>query len=130
MRQGKINVAFGVICNLYKIKGLKYSLSNKLFQMKRELQPFIEHYHEKEVEILEEWDALTPGGAVRTDMPVEDVTKINAALDAIRAADVDYDIEPITIKLTDKLTDLLGITGEVIEQLDGFVRFEMEDDEE
>lgn len=131
MRQGKINVAFRVLCDLYRVKGLPFSLSSMLFNQKRNLQPFVEHYNEAEAEVLEKWDAITPAGTVRTDMPMAEVAKINKELDEIRATDVEYDVTPITIVLNDELTEKLGVTGEIIEQLDGFVNFvEMEDDEE
>ena len=42
------------------------------------------------------------------------------------ATDVECNVKPITVVLTDELTEKLGITGEIIEQLDGFVVFEME----
>ena len=126
MKQGKINVAFRVLCDLYRIKGLPFGLSSMLFNMKRRLQPYVEHYNETEAEVLEKWDALTPTGMVRTDMAAADVAKINKELDEIRSTEVEYDAKPITITLTDELTEKLGITGEIIEQLDGFVVFEME----
>ena len=126
MKQGKINVAFRVLCDLYRIKGLPFGLSSMLFNQKRNLQPFVEHYNEAEAEVLEKWDAITPAGTVRTDMPMADVAKINKELDEIRATDVECNVKPITVVLTDELTEKLGITGEIIEQLDGFVVFEME----
>ena len=121
MKQGKINVAFREICNLYKIKGLPYTLSRNLFFLKRDIQPYVEHYNEAEEEVLEKWDAITSAGTVRTDMPMADVAKINKELDEIRATDVEYDVTPITIVLNDELTEKLGVTGELMEQLDGFV---------
>lgn len=123
MRQGKINVAFGKLCDLYRIKGLPYTLSRDLFMTKRKLQPYVEHYNEAEAELLESRDALTPTGMVRTDMPMAEVAKINKELNDMRQTEVEWKEEPLTIRLTDELTEKLGITGEIIEQLDGFVNF-------
>lgn len=123
MKQGKINVAFRVLCDLYRIKGLPFGLSSMLFNMKRRLQPFVEHYNDAEAEVLEKWNAMTPAGTVRTDMPMAEVAQINKELDDIRTTNVEYDVNPITVVLNADLTEKLGITGEIIEQLDGFVNF-------
>ena len=47
MRQGKINVAFRVLCDLYRVKGLPFDLSSMLFNQKRNLQPFVQGLFER-----------------------------------------------------------------------------------
>ena len=54
------------------------------------------------------------------------MSQVNKALGEIQNADVEYDVEPITILLTDDLCEKMEITGEVMDELDGFVTFEME----
>jgi len=46
----------------------------------------------------------------------------------IQKTEVAYDLPPAKIKVTRKLVDLLGITGEVMDVLDGFVVFELEEE--
>ena len=124
MTQGKINVAFTIVCNLYRIKGLQYMLSRDLFLLKKKLEPFVEHYTEQEHNLLVDRDALNPDGTIRQDMPQDEVIDINMELFDMRATEVEWNEEPLTIQLTDELADKLGVTGELMEQLDGIVTFE------
>ena len=50
---------------------------------------------------------------------------INKQLNEMRNTDVKYG-EPMKIMLTDALVEKLGITGELIEQMDGIICFETE----
>ena len=124
MTQGKINVAFSKICELYRIKGLPFSLSSRLFNMKKRLEPFVEHYTEQEHNLLADRNALNPDGTIRQDVPQDEVIAINMELFNMRATEVEWKGEPLTIQLTDELADKLGVTGELMEQLDGIVTFE------
>ena len=124
MTQGKINVAFSIVCNLYRIKGLQYTLSRDLFLLKKKLEPFVEHYTEQEHNLLVDRDALNPDGTIRQDMPQDDVIDINMELFDMRATRVEWEEEPLKIRLTDELADKLGVTGELMEQLDGIITFE------
>ena len=125
MKQGRINVAFGKVCELYRVKGLPFSLSANLFTLKKRLEPYVEHYSEQEYNLLTERNALNPDGTTRTDMPPEEVVAINKQLNEMRNTDVKYG-EPMKIMLTDALVEKLGITGELIEQMDGVICFETE----
>lgn len=128
MKQGNITTAFKAVCNLYKVKGLPFSLSSRLFTLKRKLQPFVECQQEQEMELLERWNALNPDGTL--NVTSENVHQVNAGLNEIQTADVDWTEPPIKITLTDDLAEKLGITGEILEKLEGFVDFEeMEGDE-
>lgn len=124
MTQGKINVAFSKICELYRIKGLPFSLSSRLFNMKKRLEPFVEHYTEQEHNLLADRNALNADGTIRQDVPQDEVIAINMELFDMRATEVEWKGEPLTIQLTDELADKLGVTGELMEQLDGIVTFE------
>lgn len=127
MKQGKITQAYKAVCNLYKVKGLPFSLSSRLFQLKRKLQPFVECQQEQEMELLERWDAVNPDGTLKVS--TENVNQVNAGLHEIQTAEVEWDEPPVKITLTDDLAEKMGITGEVIEQVDGFIEFEEEGDE-
>ena len=124
MTQGKINVAFSKLCELYRIKGLPFSLSSRLFNMKKRLEPFVEHYTEQEHNLLADRNALNADGTIRQDMPQDEVIAINMELFDMRATEVEWNGEPLTIQLTDELADKLGVTGELMEQLDGIVTVE------
>lgn len=124
MTQGKINVAFNIVCNLYRIKGLQYTLSRDLFMLKKRLEPFVEHYTEQEHNLLADRNALNADGTIRQDMPQDEVIAINMELFDMRATEVEWKEEPLMIRLTNELADKLGVTGELMEQLDGIVTFE------
>ena len=124
MKQGKINVAFGKVCDMYRIKDLPFTLSRQLFMLKKMLEPFVEHYYEQEYDFLTERDALNPDGTTRTDMPPEEVADINKRLRDMRQSEIDWKEEPVKILLDADLTKKLGVTGELMDQLDGIICFE------
>lgn len=127
MMQGKITQAYKTVCNLYKAKGLPFSLSSRLFQLKRRLQPYVEHQKEQEIALLESWDAINPDGTLR--ITTENVNQVNAGMNEIASAEVEWNEQPVVICLTDELTEKLGITGEIIEDMEGFIVFKEEGDE-
>ena len=128
MTQGKITVAFKTVSELYKAKGVPYMVSKRLYNLKRKLQPHFEFQQEKELDLLEEWDAINPDGTLR--ITSENVNQINAKLAEIQNMEVDWQEPPVSILLNDDLAEKLGITGEILEKLEGFVDFEeMEGDE-
>lgn len=126
MKQGKINVAFSKVCEMYRIKGLPFTLSRDLFVLKGKLQPYVEHYSEQEYNLLSDRNALNPDGSTRNDMPQNEVIAINKELNDMRQSEVEWKNKPLTIRLNAELTDKLGVTGELMEQLDGIILFEME----
>ncbi len=127
MKQGKITQAYKTVCGLYKAKGLPFSLSSRLFTLKRKLQPFVEHQREQEIELLESWKALNPDNTL--NITTENVNQVNAGMSEIANADVEWNEQPVIILLTDELTEKLGITGEIIENVDGFIEFKEVGDE-
>ena len=124
MTQAKINTAFVKVCELYRIKGLPFIVSRGLFMLKGKLEPFVAHYSEQEHNLLADRNALNPDGTIRQDVPQDEVIAINMELFDMRATEVEWKGEPLTIQLTDELADKLGVTGELMEQLDGIVTFE------
>lgn len=128
MTQGKITVAFKTVSELYKVKGVPYIVSKRLYDLKRKLQPHFEFQKEKELDLLEEWDAINPDGTLR--ITSENVNQINAKLAEIQNMEVDWQEPPVSILLNDDLAEKLGITGEILENLEGFVNFEEMEGEE
>jgi hypothetical protein len=120
MKQRRITVAYKALLRLYKIEGIPFPVSCKLFLMKKQLQPFLDLEAEREDAILKRENAVDAEGRINmTD-------KIRAEFAQILDAEVDYDAKPVEISLNDELAAKLGITGEVIDQLDGFIEFNYE----
>ena len=49
---------------------------------------------------------------------------------AMQNTEVECDVKPVTIELNDELCEKMGITGETIDMLDGFIEFKMGSDAE
>ena len=112
MKQARITIAYNTLIQLYRTSGIPFPVSCQLFMKKKELQPFYDLQAEKQNAILEahgDTGEMTPG--------------IRKEFAEIIAADVDYDGKPIDICVNDDLAAKLGITGEIIDKLDGFVNF-------
>lgn len=127
MKQGKITLAYKTVFDLYRVKGLPFGLSSRLFTLKRKLQPYVEHQQEQEMELLESWKALNPDGTM--NITTENVNQVNAGMSEIQTAEVEWNEPPVKITLNADLTEKLDITGEIIEQVEGFIEF-MEEGEE
>ena len=126
MKQAKFRTALKCIEGLYETKGLPFAISKTLFMLKREIQPHVMHEDEQRVEVLKEWNALNPDYTL--NITTENVNQINAAYADIAKTEVDWG-EPVVITLTEELTEKMGITGKTMEDMEGFIRFEMEGDE-
>lgn len=127
MKQGKITQAYKTVFDLYRVKGLPFSLSSRLFTLKRKLQPFVEHQQEQEYALLEEWNAINPDDTLC--ITTENVNQVNAGMKKISESEVEWNEPPITITLDADLTEKLGITGAIIEQVEGFIDFKEVGDE-
>lgn len=126
MKQAKFRTALRCIEGLYDTKGLPFAISKKLFMLKREIQPHVIHEDEQRVEVLKEWNALNPDGSL--NITTENINQINAAYADIANTEVEWG-DPVTIILTDDLTEKMGITGKTMEDMEGFISFEMEGEE-
>ena len=129
MRQGSITAAYKTIMNLYRFKGIPFQISVDLLKRKRELQVYVDCQTEQEERV-----AAEIAGCINEDgsypMDEEKQARFRRELAKIQEVDVNYDLEPITIKLTPKLVEVMGISGEIMDVLDGFISFEMEEDGE
>ena len=125
MKQGRIAAAHKMIMMLYRIKGVPYQVSVDLLRKKRDLQLFVDCQAEQEEKMAEEIaGGRNPDGSYPMDE--EKQARFRRELAKIQEAEVTYDLKPITIMLTPELVEKMGITGEVMDILDGFVEFAME----
>lgn len=126
MKQARFRTALRCIEGLYDTKGLPFALSKKLFMLKREIQPHVEHEDEQRVNVLKDWNALNPDNTL--NITTENVNQINAAYADIAKTEVEWG-EPVVITLTEELTEKMGITGKTMEDMEGFIVFKEEGDE-
>ena len=117
MRQGKITAAFNTLLRLYRTPGLRFSTSSKLYLLKRKLEPYYEAQAEKQRVILES------SGQTPTDGQYEKTPEIMKAFSDILATEIDWTDAPEEIPITEEEAQAMGITGETLDRLDGFVTF-------
>ena len=118
MKQIMISKAYKAIVQMYRNKGVPFGICNQLFMLKKKLEPYYELQGEKESEILKEngWENEMIGRVPYTP-------EILKAFKEIHEAEVEYDGEPVEIRITEAIAEKLGITGEIIDMVDGFITF-------
>ena len=118
MKQNRISKCYKAIVMMYKRTGVPFGICVQLFQLKKKLEPYYELQGEKEKEILKThgWEEEMIGRVPYTP-------EILKAFKEIQDAEVEYDGEPMEIRITEDIAEKLGITGEVIDMVDGFIRF-------
>jgi len=114
MKQGRLTIAYNTLLKLYRIEGIPFQISCKLFMLKKKLQPYYELQAEKQDVIME---------AHGVDNARNLTPEILKEFEEILKTDVEWNEEPVGIALTPDLVEKMGITGAVIDQLDGFVTF-------
>ena len=114
MKQARITIAYNTLIKLYRTPGIPFPVSCQLFMMKKNLQPFYDLQAEKQEAIIEAHGQGDSG---------ELTAEIRKEFAEIVTAEVDYDKPPVDIHVNDALAEKLGITGETIDQLDGFINF-------
>lgn len=117
MKQERIITAYKLLEKLNKTPGLPFGVCYKLFAAKKALSPFCEAQAEKE-KVLFEAAGIDENGNVKN------TPELRRALADILKTDVDFKEEPVKVELDAEGFRLLGITAEIIEQLEGFVEFE------
>ena len=123
MKQGKITTAYNTIMDMYRIKGLPYDTYLDLLAKKRELQIYVDCQAEQEERIAVE---ISGGMAADGTFPMNKAQQgeFFRQLADIRDTEVKYDAKPIEICGTETfLVDTLGVTGEVMDILDGIITF-------
>ena len=123
MKQGKITTAYNTIMDMYRIKGLPYDTYLDLLAKKRELQIYVDCQAEQEERIAVE---ISGGMAADGTFPMDKAQQgeFFRKLADIRDTDVKYEAEPLEIRGTEAfLVNTLGVTGEVMDILDGIITF-------
>lgn len=128
MKQGKITSAFNTLTKMYRTKGLPFGISSILFNMKRQLEPYRDHQAEQEELLAEKYSGgeMDENGGYKMDGVAR--TLFAKDLIAMQNTEVECDVKPVTIDLNDELCEKMGITGETIDMLEGFIEFKMGDD--
>ena len=125
MKQGRIVSAYKTLTALYKVKGIPFGISCVLYNVKQRLEPYVECQDEQEIAMAEEIsDGMNPDGTYKMDSVQRQ--EFFRRLDEIMNTEVEYDHKPVRIQLNEELVQILGITGEIVEVLDGFVIIEVD----
>ena len=113
MKQRQISAAYQAVTQLYKVEGLPFSVSMQLYLLKKKLDPYIELEAEKERTLF---DASGESGTLTPEMRRE--------IAKILEAEVEWNEEVLHFVLLPEMIDKMGITGEILDKLDGFVTIE------
>lgn len=116
MKQEKIFVAYKLLERLNKVPGLPFGICSKLYMLKKNLAPYYEAQQEKQMVLFE-------AVGIDENGQVEITKELKKSLADILKTEVDCEVQPVKIELTQDMADKLGLTGEIIEQLEGFVEF-------
>lgn len=116
MKQGKIFVAYKLLERLNRIPGLPFALSCQLYMLKKSLLPYYEAQVERE-QVLFEASGIDENGQVLM------TPELKKSIADIMKTEIDFKPELVKLQITPEITEKLGITGEIIEQLEDFVQF-------
>ena len=117
MKQKRINIAYKTLLKLYKTEGIPFTVSCTLFMLKKKLQPYYDLEAEKEDEILKREGAIDDSGVINMN------NAVRKAFTEILDSEVEYDEAPVDIRINEDMAAKLGVTGELIDQMDGFINF-------
>lgn len=116
MKQERIFVAYKLLERLNKTKGLPFGMCVQLYKVKETLKPYYEAQQEKQM-VLYEAAGIDENGQVTV------TPELKNSLADIMKTEVDYNLEPAKIYIKQEEANILGMTAEIIEQLDGFIEF-------
>lgn len=129
MKQGSIIKAYKVLRKIGSELDIPWELKRKLADFRRQLQPTWDFQEEQEKAAVEGLQALHKKKSGETFSEEEVTTmqaELNLRLNDLAKMEVDIEIQPIRIEITDKLKKVLNklLTGNEMLDLDGFVEFE------
>lgn len=125
MKQGRIVIAFNLLMKMYKIEGASFGTSSVLFNTKRRLQPYVEHQAEQESLLAEKYsDGQNADGTLK--MEQDQQAQFFADLKKIQETEVNFEYKPARLVLDDHEFKLLGLNGEKMEVLEGFMDIEVD----
>ena len=116
MKQERIFMAYKLLERLNKTKGLPFGMCVQLYKVKETLRPFYEAQQEKQM-VLYEAAGIDEHGQVTV------TPELKKNLADILKTEVDFSLAPVKINITQDEANCLGMTAEIIEQLDGFIEF-------
>lgn len=116
MKQERIFVAYKLLERLNRTKGLPFGMCVQLYKAKETLRPFYEAQKEKEMVLFEAAGIDENGNVMMT-------AELKKSIADIMKTDVDFTVEPVKISITQDEANILGMTAEIIEQLNGFIEF-------
>ena len=116
MKQERIFVAYKLLERLNRTQGLPFGMCVQLYKVKETLKPYYEAQKEKEMVLFEAAGIDENGNVMMT-------AELKKSLADIMKTDVDFSLEPAKIYIKQEEANILGMTAEIIEQLDGFIEF-------
>ena len=114
--QESIFKAHQTLGQINKTPGLPFALCKKLFMVRIKMKPHVECEIEQQQVILEA-AGRKPDGTYNTN---PDVLR---ELKKIQQTEVDWKDKPVKIEMTPAMFQRIGVTAEMLENLDGFVEF-------
>ena len=129
MKQGSIIKAYKIIRKIGAELEIPWDLKRKLADLRRQLQPTWDFPAEAEQTTVEALQAKfkKKTGETLSEAEVNQLqTELNIRLNDLANTDVDIEIQPIRIEMTQKLEKILNkiLTGNELIDLDGFIEFE------
>ena len=129
MKQGSIIKAYKIIRKIGAELEIPWDLKRKLADLRRQLQPTWDFQAEAEqttVEALQAKFKKKPGETLSEAEVNQLQTELNIRLAELAGTDVEIEIQPIRIEMTQKLEKILNkiLTGNELIDLDGFIEFE------
>ena len=116
MKQERIFVAYKLLERLNRTKGLPFGMCVQLYKVKETLKPYYEAQQEKQM-VLYEAAGIDENGQVMV------TPELKKSLADIMKTEVDFILEPAKIYIKQEEANILGMTAEIIEQLNGFIEF-------
>lgn len=125
MKQGSIVRAFNTLKTLTTIKGLPFGALCSLYQARKALTGYVEAQEQAELEVIRELGTVDEKGVITYNDPGTGAKELAKKLREIAETEIDPCIKPVTVKITQETADKLGLDGDILNTLDGFVTFEL-----
>lgn len=133
MKQASIIKAYKIIRKIGGELDIPWELKRKLADFRRELQPTWDFQEEQEKAVVEGLQAQykKKPGETLSDAEVKQLqADLHTRLKELEETEVDIELKPIRISMTQKLEKVLNkiLTGNELLDLDGFIEFEEADE--
>ena len=133
MKQASIIKAYKIIRKIGAELDIPWDLKRKLADFRRQLQPTWDFQAESEQTVIEAVQAKfkkKPGETLSEAEMSQLQTELHRRLKELEETEVDIELQPIRISMTQKLEKVLNkiLTGNELLDLDGFIEFEEADE--